>query len=682
MTCVAGTVGLSRSRILCVALSSFYAATTNAVVLGAATESLSSPSDSYLRGLKRDRSHNVPKSLKAHTCTIEVVMLAPDGSTSIEGKDEVYQCTINPGDVPGGYTGLTRKLDLRRTQKRALKKMWKEGRLVPGQTQLKLANIEEATMSEEVAEAVDEMTVAKEDMLEGVPIDVSDIQIPTVLDVEELLVDGDVNHARELQTSFGSHVGIKPTLVVKVFDVNNKARSESPMEISDDIFGTNGDPVNLRSQMSACSMGRVDFVPGDNNYGIDQSLYDAPGVITVKIEISLENNTRTGIENAITAKVQDKLQMTLPGPYKHVMYIVEKCYVNCGYAAYAYVNKYISVYQGENYKYVGVLMHEIGHNFGLVSYIVLLLLRYTSSFMMGAHSGGKDGVHGANFASDISFPRRVFHFPQGDPYYQDDTGKMCYNPAKNWQIGWYNDRKMMLTPHSETSGWETIVTIVGIADYQKNTRFPVVLKLETGAANDYFIGFNRAAEINSDNKEADDQLTIVLSGSHGESYSQSWLKATLQVSEQYMIKNFGGVNGMDVVIILDSIDEPGDGSWQANVKVIKSEPTVNPTLKADKLKADKLKADKLKADKLKADKLKADKLKADKLKADKLKADKLKADKLKADKLKADKLKADKLNADKLKADKVKADRALYNSKFLCRSSDTIVRRSYSMVKK
>jgi hypothetical protein len=172
----------------------------------------------------------------------------------------------------------------------------------------------------------------------------------------------------------------------------------------------------------------------------------------------------------------------------------------------------------------------------------------------------------------------VFHFPQGDPHYQDDTGKMCYNPAKNWQIGWYNDRKTMLTPLSEISGWETIVTVVGIADYQKNTRFPVVLKLETGAANDYFIGFNRAAEMNADNKEADDQLTIVLSGSHGESYSQSWLKATLQVSEQYRIRNFGGVNGMDIVIILDSIDEPGDGSWQANVKVIKSDPTVSPTL--------------------------------------------------------------------------------------------------------
>ncbi|KAL3796048.1 hypothetical protein ACHAW5_010586 [Stephanodiscus triporus] len=139
--------------------------------------------------------------------------------------------------------------------------------------------------------------------------------------------------------------------------------------------------------------------------------------------------------------MQDKLQMKLPGPYKHVMYIVESCYVDCGYAAYAYVNNYISVYQGKYYKDVAVSMHEIGHNFGL-----------------------------------------------GNPHYEDDTGKMCYNPAKNWQIGWYNDCKKMPTLPSQAS-WETMETIVGIADYKKNNMFPVVLKLETGTSNNYFVGF-------------------------------------------------------------------------------------------------------------------------------------------------------------------------------------------------
>ena len=403
MTSVAGVVGLPRLGRLLVALSSLCASSTAVAVRGAAAGSSSSSppsggSNLPRRGLKRDR-FNVPERGRfevprpSRDCTIEVAVLAPDGSPSEEDEDEIFQCTIDPRDVPGGYAGLTRKLDLTRTQKRAFRKMWREGRLIPGESKLRLAEIQEAVEMEEVAEmgeqADEETAVATaEDLLEGVPIDGSDIQIPIGIDVEGLLIGGGGNRERDLQTdtSFGSHVGVKHTLVVKVYDVNGKARTESPEQISDDIFGTNGDAVNLRTQMSACSMGRVDFRPGDNGNGnIDQTLYVAPGVITVQIDISIESNSRTDIENAITTKVQYKLKSTLPGPYKHVIYIVEKCYVDCTYAAYAYVNSYLGVYQGENYKYVGVLMHEIGHNFGLVSYCIVSSWNSSSSLIMRIH---------------------------------------------------------------------------------------------------------------------------------------------------------------------------------------------------------------------------------------------------------------------------------------------------------
>jgi len=55
------------------------------------------------------------------------------------------------------------------------------------------------------------------------------------------------------------------------------------------------------------------------------------------------------------------------------MYMLEGCYGNCGWAAYAYVDHWNSVYQGNYYYMTGVQMHEIGHNFNL------------------AHSGGLDG---------------------------------------------------------------------------------------------------------------------------------------------------------------------------------------------------------------------------------------------------------------------------------------------------
>lgn len=157
---------------------------------------------------------------------------------------------------------------------------------------------------------------------------------------------------------------------------------------------------------------------------------------------------------------------------------------------------------------------------------------------------------------------------QGNPHYADDIGKMCFNGAKSWQIGWYNDRKVMLNPKTALAGnanWGTMVTLVGVADYQNIANIPVVLKLETDTVDDYFVAFNRATGINSDNKEADDQVTVVLTGKNGESAAQSRLKATLAVGEQYVISNFGG-GGRDCPIKLVSIDK-STSVWKANVQV-------------------------------------------------------------------------------------------------------------------
>lgn len=205
MTSVAGVVGLPRLGRLLVALSSLCASSTAVAVRGAAAGSSSSSppsggSNLPRRGLKRDR-FNVPERGRfevprpSRDCTIEVAVLAPDGSPSEEDEDEIFQCTIDPRDVPGGYAGLTRKLDLTRTQKRAFRKMWREGRLIPGESKLRLAEIQEAVEMEEVAEmgeqADEETAVATaEDLLEGVPIDGSDIQIPIGIDVEGLLIGG------------------------------------------------------------------------------------------------------------------------------------------------------------------------------------------------------------------------------------------------------------------------------------------------------------------------------------------------------------------------------------------------------------------------------------------------------------------------------------------------------------
>jgi hypothetical protein len=123
--------------------------------------------------------------------------------------------------------------------------------------------------------------------------------------------------------------------------------------------------------------------------------------------------------------------------------------------------------------------------------------------------------------------------------------KMCFNGAKTWQIGWYDNNKMVLNPREDSS---TTLTLVGIADFQNNPdNHPVVVKIETQTVTDHFIAFNRAIGVNSQNDEADNEVTIVQSGNNGEGYSQSYLKATLTQDEIYIFTNWQGT-GQDLTV--------------------------------------------------------------------------------------------------------------------------------------
>ena len=130
---------------------------------------------------------------------------------------------------------------------------------------------------------------------------------------------------------------------------------------SDEVFGTGNDPVNLKSGLEECSWDKLTVLPKalTQDGSPDDTHEVATGVVEVTIDISLTDQGNSAIRNAITTKVQNMLGYGLPGPYDYVLYSVEKCYVDCGWAAYAYINSWNSVYQGVYYKRPGVLMHEV-----------------------------------------------------------------------------------------------------------------------------------------------------------------------------------------------------------------------------------------------------------------------------------------------------------------------------------
>eukprot|EP00580_Thalassiosira_gravida_P017482 CAMPEP_0201658610 /NCGR_PEP_ID=MMETSP0494-20130426/1481_1 /ASSEMBLY_ACC=CAM_ASM_000839 /TAXON_ID=420259 /ORGANISM="Thalassiosira gravida, Strain GMp14c1" /LENGTH=1055 /DNA_ID=CAMNT_0048135709 /DNA_START=93 /DNA_END=3260 /DNA_ORIENTATION=+ len=367
------------------------------------------------------------------------------------------------------------------------------------------------------------------------------------------------------QRSLARYSGTQPVLVVRVIDKDGRAVPGSAAHISNKIFGTNGDVETMKSQFASCSINNLNIVSnqyGDRNDEIVSKL-SAPGVLEVTIPVSL-NNSQNVIRSAIQNEVNDALGLRIPNAaFAHVMYVLEGCYEGCGWAAYAYVNSWLSVYQSAYYSMPAVQMHELGHNLNL------------------AHSGGLDQRSYTDHTCLM-----------GNPLFSDDVGDMCFNPAKNYQIvmsgegrpsggNWYGAERVETFDTSvDGKSWDG--RLVGIAEYDKigsNSNDRIVLKLETGRKHDLYVGFNRATGFTSDNQMASNQVTITEAGTNGLSYSQSWLKATLEPgSPPYRVANWRE-SGEELVLTVNSIRKKGT-PWYASVSVRLSgqvNPTPSPT---------------------------------------------------------------------------------------------------------
>lgn len=99
---------------------------------------------------------------------------------------------------------------------------------------------------------------------------------------------------RKLQT------GVKKVLVIRAV-ASDKSTTASEAQLSDDIFGTTGDPINLKSQYQACSDGKLVFEPVTTN-----ALVGTDGVYTVTLPTTnvtgaSDSVIRTAMINKATA---------------------------------------------------------------------------------------------------------------------------------------------------------------------------------------------------------------------------------------------------------------------------------------------------------------------------------------------------------------------------------------------
>ena len=332
--------------------------------------------------------------------------------------------------------------------------------------------------------------------------------------------------------------GTKPLLVVRVIDSTGATPPGGDAAyVSNKFFGTYGDTETIVSQFASCSYNKFNIVY-DTSYGpyeahIKNQL-SAPGVLEVQLPISMYNS-KNDIRRETQLAVESKLGIKLPGPFSHVLFVLPQCVVDCGFAAYAYVGSYLSVYQGVYYQYPAVAMHEIGHNLNF------------------GHSGGK-----TSSGEECAYCDHTDLM--GNPLYKDDVADMCFNPAKTFQItvnggDWYDPTRIE-TFDPFNGAWSG--TLVGIAEYGNmigNTdhmHSRIVLKIETGTKLDLYLGFNRATGMNEDVKQGLNMVTIVEANGDGLSYSTSVLLATLTQGQTYSVSNWRGT-GVTLTVFVDLI---------------------------------------------------------------------------------------------------------------------------------
>lgn len=179
------------------------------------------------------------------------------------------------------------------------------------------------------------------------------------------------------------------------------------------------------------------------------------------------------------------------------------------------MNSWLSVFNDDWCRYPSSQVHEVGHNLGL------------------NHAGeGSDPYDDRTGLMGYSYPT----FNQ----------KMCYNPAKSWQLGWYSLRRQVLD-FSSRGGFRG--SLIGINDYQNSASFGKNVHLKVlGGTETLYIGFNLQAGINADTQEGFNQVTVQAQNTTG----VSRLRAKLSAGGQYIASRY--LNGKDLFIQVNTIN--------------------------------------------------------------------------------------------------------------------------------
>lgn len=358
--------------------------------------------------------------------------------------------------------------------------------------------------------------------------------VVTTTDNTEVDID-DLGEGALESRRLGQKTGTRTMVVIRVTATNdNTSSSKTANKIADSFFGVNGDETSLSARFDACSMGHLKFAPGTGHDFVD-------GVAEVSIALSAGGSNIFDFERSVTSALITKYGSSLRNTYDHVVYAVPRgTQFGAGgsdrWLAYAYMNSYLSVYNDDNIAYISNQVHETGHNLGLM------------------HSN-----HGAVKYGDQSGT-------MGYGYGREDFPKMCFNAAKSWQLGWYDDKADEVKPEAGAFTGR----IVAFVDYE-STSDNVLYKVGTK-----YIIYNKAKGPNSQTMEFANSLTItdmpfegdysdaVASlNSNGATYvfDHAGAKAVIEYCNN---NNSGGVDGVKISIYMEADGSACNGQSNSN----------------------------------------------------------------------------------------------------------------------
>lgn len=151
--------------------------------------------------------------------------------------------------------------------------------------------------------------------------------------------------------------GTKTFLAVRIVTKDSQTTANM-VEISDSIFGTNGDPVNLKSQYEGCS---------HQNFMVEMATTDnriVKGVLEIEVDIDSDGKDDGDVRDA----VRDELEAMydVDGTFDHVMLCLPPG-TKGDWIGYAYMNDWLSVYNDEWCGYPSIQLVSIRFYFSLQS---------------------------------------------------------------------------------------------------------------------------------------------------------------------------------------------------------------------------------------------------------------------------------------------------------------------------